>query len=92
MTFGDYPELAGNYDVKQKDKLITSISFNFPRNESDVTLQSTFNNDNFAKIDSVEEVFNDLVGKRSDMSLWKIFIIATLLFLLIELLIQKFVK
>ena len=92
LTFGDYPEQTGNYDVKQKDKLITSISFNFPRNESDVTLQSTLNNDNFAKINSVDEVLNDLHTKRTDTVLWKWFIIATLLLLLIELLIQKFVK
>lgn len=92
LTFGDYPEQAGNYNVKQKDKLITSISFNFPRNESDVTLQSTLNNDNFAKINSVDEVLNDLHTKRTDTALWKWFIITTLLLLLIELLIQKFVK
>ena len=92
LSFGDYPEQAGNYNVKQKDKLITSISFNFPRNESDVTLQSTLNNDNFAKINSVDEVLNDLHTKRTDTVLWKWFIIATLLLLLIELLIQKFVK
>ena len=92
LTFGDYPEQAGNYNVNQKDKLITSLSFNFPRNESDVTLQSTLNNDNFAKINSVEEVLNDLHTKRTDTALWKAFIIATLLLLLIELLIQKFVK
>ncbi|WP_430400491.1 vWA domain-containing protein [Flavobacterium sp.] len=92
LTFGDYPEQAGNYNVKQKDKLITSLSFNFPRNESDVTLQSTLNNDNFAKINSVDEVLNDLHTKRTDTVLWKWFIITTLLLLLIELLIQKFVK
>ena len=92
LTFGDYPEQAGNYNVKQKDKLITSISFNFPRNESDGTLQSTLNNDNFAKINSVNEVLNDLHTKRTDTALWKWFIITTLLLLLIELLIQKFVK
>ena len=92
LTFGDYPEQAANYKVMQKDKLITSFSFNFPRNESDVTLQSTLNNDNFAKINSVDEVLNDLHTKRSDTALWKYFIIATLLLLLIELLIQKFVK
>ncbi|WP_320814186.1 BatA and WFA domain-containing protein [Flavobacterium sp.] len=92
LTFGDYPEQAGNYNVKQKDKLITSLSFNFPRNESNVTLQSTLNNDNFAKINSVDEVLNDLHTKRTDTALWKWFIIATLLLLLIELLIQKFVK
>lgn len=92
LTFGDYPEQAGNYNVKQKDKLITSLSFNFPRKESDVTLQSTLNKDNFAKINSVEEVLNDLHAKRTDTALWKYFIIATLLFLLMELLIQKFVK
>jgi hypothetical protein len=92
LTFGDYPEQAANYKVIQKDKNITSLSFNFPRNESNVTLQSTLNNDIFAKINSVDEVLNDLHTKRSDTALWKYFIIATLLFLLIELLIQKFVK
>jgi len=92
LTFGDYPEQAGNYKIKQKDKNISSLSFNFPRNESDVTLQSTLNNDIFTKINSVNEVLNDLHTKRSDTALWKCFIIATLLFLLIELLIQKFVK
>jgi len=92
LTFGDYPEKAGNYNVKQKDKLITSLSFNFPINESDVTLQSTLNNDIFAKINSVDEVLNDLHTKRTDTVLWKWFIIATLLLLLIELLIQKIVK
>ena len=92
LSFGDYPEQAGNYNVKQKDKLITSLSFNFPINESDVTLQSTLNNDIFAKINSVDEVLNDLHTKRTDTALWKAFIIATLLLLLIELLIQKFVK
>ena len=92
LNFGDYPEKAGNYSVNQKDKSITLLSFNFPRNESDLTLQSTLNIDNFTKINSVEEVLNDLHSKRTDTVLWKWFIIATLLLLLIELLIQKFVK
>lgn len=92
LTFGDYPEKAANYVVQQKDKKIALLSFNFPRIESNITLQSTLNSDNFAKINSVEEVLNDLQAKRSDTALWKWFIIATLLFLLMELLIQKFVK
>lgn len=92
LTFGDYPEKAANYKLQQKEENITSLSFNFPRNESNLTLQSNLNNDNFAKINSVDEVLDDLHTKRTDTALWKYFIIATLLFLLMELLIQKFVK
>jgi hypothetical protein len=43
-------------------------------------------------VNNSETVLNTLLAERTDTVLWKWFLMATLLFLLIELLIQKFVK
>ncbi|VXB69893.1 conserved membrane hypothetical protein [Flavobacterium sp. 9AF] len=92
LTFGDYPEKAGNYTVKQADNNIQEISFNYPRTESDLNNKNNTLFDKATHVNDVATVLNDLESKRTDTALWKWFILGTLLFLLIELLIQKFVK
>lgn len=92
LAFGDYPELAGNYNIKQTENTIEEISFNYPRTESDLNNTNTTLFNKTTTVNSIEIVLNDLHSKRTDTALWKWFIIGTLLFLLIELLIQKFVK
>lgn len=92
LAFGDYPELAGNYNIKQTENTIEEISFNYPRTESDLNNTNTTLFNKTTTVNSIETVLNDLHSKRTDTALWKWFIIGTLLFLLIELLIQKFVK
>jgi hypothetical protein len=44
------------------------------------------------KIDDIETVFNTIQTDRTDTQIWKWFVVLTLLFLVLELLIQKFVK
>ena len=92
LAFGDYPATSGNYDVKQAQNSIQEISFNYPRTESDLNNVNTTLFDKTTTVTNVETVLNDLQSKRTDTALWKWFIMGTLLFLLIELLIQKFVK
>lgn len=92
LTFQDYPEVAGNYNIIQQDKEIAKISFNYPKNESNCVQNNTLNFDNFTPIKSVSEALDEMYSKRLDTVLWKWFLAATLLFLIIELLIQKFVK
>ncbi|WP_445457465.1 vWA domain-containing protein [Flavobacterium sp. HNIBRBA15423] len=92
LAFGDYPVKSGNYNVKQAENTIQEISFNYPRTESDLSNINATLFDNTTTVNNVETVLNDLQSKRTDTALWKWFIIGTLLFLLIELLIQKFVK
>ncbi len=92
LAFGDYPSKSGNYDVKQAKNSIQEISFNYPRTESDLSNANTTLFDKTTTVTNVETVLNDLQSKRTDTALWKWFIIGTFLFLLIELLIQKFVK
>lgn len=90
ISFGDYPEQAGNFTITQKNNNLAKVSFNYPRNESDLNNTTTIPAVNY--VNSSESVLNTLLAERTDTVLWKWFLMATLLFLLIELLIQKFVK
>ena len=90
INFGDYPEQAGNFAINQKNNTIANVSFNYPRNESNLNTNTTLPKVNY--VNNSESVLNTLLAERTDTVLWKWFLMATLLFLLIELLIQKFVK
>ncbi len=92
LSFGDYPEEAGNFDVIKANNSLKKISFNYPRTESDLMQVSTANFENFTKVNNIATVLNDIASERTSNEIWKWFIIATLLFLITELLIQKFVK
>lgn len=92
LSFGDYPEVAGNFDVMKGKKSLKKISFNYPRTESDLTQISTANFENFTKINNISTALNDIASERTSNEIWKWFIFATLLLLITELLIQKFVK
>ncbi len=92
LSFGDYPEEAGNYAVYKGEKNLKNISFNYARTESNLALQNKAILDNFTVTKSVATVYDDIQSERTANELWKWFIIGTLIFLLLELLIQKFVK
>lgn len=92
LSFGDYPSVSGNFSVLKNKENLKNISFNHPRTESDLSLDNTNLFDDFTSVNSVATVFDDIHSARTGNEIWKYFIIATLLFLLLELLIQKFVK
>ena len=92
LSFGDYPKEAGNFEVIKANNSLKKVSFNYPRTESDLTQVSTANFENFTKVNNISTVLNDIASERTSSEIWKWFIITTLLLLLTELLIQKFVK
>lgn len=92
LTFNDYPQLAGNFGIYKKDELLKNISFNYDRTESDVTSANSDLLDDYKVIDSIETVFDTLQTDRTNNEIWKWFLFLTLLFLITELFIQKFVK
>ncbi len=92
LTFGNYPENSGNYEVLKDKESLKNISFNYPRNESDLSQMNSDYFDSCTKVNSVSTFYSDIHSSRTSNEIWKYFIIATLLFLLLELLIQKFVK
>jgi hypothetical protein len=92
LSFGDYPETAGNYSIYKKGEKLKDISFNHARTESNLNLGNKAVLNDFTKVQSVGTVFNDIDSARTANELWKWFVIGTLIFLLLELFIQKFVK
>ncbi len=92
ISCADNPTLAGNFEVIQSKKNIGNISFNFDRNESNLTLPSDETLADLNVISNIESFFETIQINRTDSPVWKWFLIFALLFLLLELFIQKFVK
>ncbi|HNP33193.1 MAG TPA: BatA and WFA domain-containing protein [Flavobacterium sp.] len=92
MTFGDNPTEAGNFGIFNGANLVQNISFNYNRTESNLALANPDVANSFKEIDDIETVFNMIQTDRTDTQIWKWFVILALLFLALELLIQKFVK
>lgn len=92
MTFGDNPTEAGNFGIFNGTNLTQNISFNYNRTESNLALANPDAASGFKEIEDIESVFNSIQIDRTDTQIWKWFVILSLLFLALELLIQKFVK
>ncbi len=92
MIFNENPVEAGNFGIFNSEKLVQNISFNYNRTESNLALTNESVVSNFDVINSIETVFNTIQTDRTDTQIWKWFVIFTLLFIALELLIQKFVK
>ncbi len=92
LTFNDYPETAGNYGIFKQNEALKNISFNYSRTEGNLAAADASILSDFKTIDSIESVFDTLQTDRTNNEIWKWFAILTLLFLVTELFIQKFVK
>jgi hypothetical protein len=92
LTFNDNPKEAGNFGVYSNQKIIENISFNYNRTESNLSNANPDAVSDFKEISNVNSIFDTLQTDRIDNQIWKIFVILALLFIVIEILIQKFVK
>ena len=92
LTFSESPTKAGNFNALKDNSILKNISFNYPRTESDLRLDNSNLVDSYENSNSIETVFDALQTKRTDHSIWKWFVILALLFVVLELLIQKLVK
>ncbi len=92
FTFSQMPLNAGNFTMFKKDNAVGTISFNYARTESDLLQENSVIRQNYKSNDSVESVFDTLEYDREESDFWKIFLLLTLLFIITEVLIQKFVK
>jgi hypothetical protein len=91
LQFNDYPIFAGNFGIYKKDEIVRNISFNYNRSESNLE-EPQIQLSDYKVVKSLETVFNSLLSDRSNNEIWKIFVILALLFLFLEVLIQKLVK
>jgi hypothetical protein len=92
LAFGDYPQQAGNFGVYNGQEIVRNVSFNYDRTEGNLTAPDSGMLSDYKTITDVETVFNTLLTDRTDNLVWKWFVVLALIFLVTELLIQKFVK
>lgn len=92
LTFNDFPKEAGNFGIYKQDNLLKKISFNYDRTESDLSASNEYLLSDYKVIENIESVFDTLQTDRTDNEIWKWFVFLTLLFIVTEILIQKFVK
>lgn len=92
LTFNENPKEAGNFEVFSSQKTIENISFNYNRAESNLANANPNAVSDFKEITNVNSIFTTLQADRSDNQMWKMFLILVLLFVALEMLIQKFVK
>ena len=91
-TAPDLPLLAGNFEVKKQNELITSLGFNYNRKESDLRIYPIEQLQNVEIKNSITQYFSSLRNQSEVDELWKWFVIFALVFLAIEMLLLKFLK
>ena len=92
ITTNDIPHSAGIYAVKNKTETIQNISYNYNRSESNLIYQDMNNVKNIIKSDSITQLFDTIKRDSKINELWKWFAIFALVFLIIEMLILKYLK
>jgi len=91
LNFDEYPKNSGNYGIYKNQELLANVGFNYNRSESDLTQDNTAFLSNFPQ-KSIATIFGDLQANRTDNNLWKWFLLLGLLFLVLEILTQKYLN
>ncbi|OUS00900.1 hypothetical protein A9Q86_09115 [Flavobacteriales bacterium 33_180_T64] len=92
LITNNYPDVAGIISVQNKETFLKNLSFNFDRNESNLNYFDTQNISNTVVDNSVASAINNIKSATNVNELWKWFVIFAVIFLIIEMLILKFLK
>ncbi|WP_296313222.1 BatA domain-containing protein [Winogradskyella sp. UBA3174] len=88
----DYPNRAGILNVKNKNNVLQNLSFNYNRNESNLSYYDLNTISNVTLDTSLANTIETIKSNANVNALWKWFVIFALVFLIIEMLILKFLK
>jgi hypothetical protein len=90
------PVKAGVYSIANDSKNYRDISYTYNQNESDLSYYQldkiVKNNKNVHINNSVNKVIEQINDQNKNRNLWQLFIIFALIFIGIEIFIQKFFK
>jgi hypothetical protein len=96
VTTEDFPIDQGIYELQIKGELMQRLAFNYNRIESDLNFNDlTPLNDTFKNVhlyDSLDKALKEGNDRNINKDLWQLFIIFALVFLILEILLQKFLK
>ncbi|GGG45799.1 BatA domain-containing protein [Bizionia arctica] len=92
ITTTEMPDIAGTYSINNKTEFIENISYNYKRDESNMTYQDLSTLEHVEVSSSIVELFDTLKSDSKINELWKWFVIFALIFLSIEMVILKYFK
>jgi hypothetical protein len=92
LMTNEYPDKAGIYEVKNEQEVLKRLSFNYQRNESQLAYYDISNLSNGNNANSIASALDAIKSTTDVNALWKWFAIFALAFLIIEMLILKFLK
>ncbi|MEJ2113142.1 MAG: VWA domain-containing protein, partial [Flavobacteriaceae bacterium] len=93
ITTTEIPDKSGIYTVYNKDDALMHVSYNYNREESKLVYENlAVENNNVTISNSITNVFDTLKSDHKVNELWKWFVIFALLFLIVEMLILKYLK
>lgn len=92
LVTNTYPEIASIVSVKNKDAFLKNLSFNYNRDESNLNYFDTQSFENTTVNNSLASAISDIKSATNVNELWKWFVIFAVVFLIIEMLILKFLK
>ncbi|WP_296383953.1 BatA domain-containing protein [Winogradskyella sp.] len=88
----DFPNTAGILNVMNKDTSLQNLSFNFNRKESSLSYYDLDALKNTSVDSSLATTINTIKSSTTINALWKWFVIFALVFLIIEMLLLKYLK
>ncbi|MGB5356449.1 MAG: BatA domain-containing protein [Eudoraea sp.] len=92
LKFFENPKKDGIYAVSNGEKTYQYLAFNYSREESDLVYTNMDLLQNGFVKPNLSEIFKNIEKDLSITELWKWFIIFAMIFMLCEVLIQKFIK
>ena len=92
INTSEEPSFSGTYSIENKNETIKNVSYNYSRNESNLTYRNLSSLKNVTVSDSITKVFDTIKSETKVNALWKWFVIFALALLIIEMLILKFFK
>ncbi|GAA4277437.1 vWA domain-containing protein [Aquimarina mytili] len=93
ITTGEVPTKAGIYKLQdKKGAIIQHISYNYNSSESSLLYYDLTTNAGYQVNESITALFDQIKEETSVNELWKWFVIFALIFLLIEILLLKYLK
>lgn len=92
ITTSEVPTKAGIYSIQDKSNTIQNVSYNYNSAESNLQYYNLNTTDNYQVSKSISELLDQVKEERSVNELWKWFVIFALIFLLIEILLLKYLK
>jgi len=92
LVTSEFPNESGIYGVKSKETILKHLSYNYSRDESNLTYFDLTTLENVTIDDKVDSSLQDIKSATKVKELWKWFVIFALAFLIVEMLILKFFK